>query len=230
MSVWKQLLLKFNDAFWQTKKNSNTTSIVKAADLNYDVRFAHSIVALAAKMAKADGNATYDETMAFRSAFPIAKEDELAFTKLFGLAKASVLGYEGYAKQIGKRYKNNKTLLKDVLSVLFIVAAADGIINSDEEVFLKNVSTYFGLSETDYARVSYQFIKTQDPDPYFILGIDEDATDIEVKIAWLKLVTENHPDSFIASGQSLDFIKLAHEKTSQINNAYSKIKELRRKK
>lgn len=58
---------------------------------------------------------------------------------------------------------------------------------------------------------------------YRILGVDKSATDAEVKKAYRKLMSENHPDRLIAKGVPESMIKLATEKTQQISKAYEEI-------
>ena len=57
-------------------------------------------------------------------------------------------------------------------------------------------------------------------DPYKILGISHDATDIEVKNAYRALARKYHPDNFASDEVSKE---LANEKMQEINEAYDKI-------
>ncbi|KAF0185331.1 MAG: DnaJ like chaperone protein [Hyphomonadaceae bacterium] len=226
MSIWKRLIENAALPFQVLAKNSKSKAIAHL-DPVIDTDFAAAVVALAAKMAKADGVATLDETLAFRAAFPIAKEDEEAFERLFALAKTSVLGYEGYAKQIGKKYKSQKQILVDVLAILFLVAAADGAITKSEENYLADVAVHMGIKGSEYSRISMQYFPDREPSPYLILGIDEAASDQELKSAWLKIVNSMHPDNFIARGEPIEFVKLANQHTALANDAYRQIKAMR---
>lgn len=224
MSIWKRLFENTTKSLFDFGSKADS----KSRDHIIDTDFAAAVVALAAKMAKADGSATHDETLAFKAAFPIAKEDEIAFDKLFALAKGSVLGFDGYAKQIGKRYKNQKQILLDVLAVLFFVAAADGIITKSEEEYLTKVAKYLGLSDADYSKISMPYFPDRTPNPYVVLGLEETATEKEVKQAWLNLVSANHPDHYLGRGEPLEFVKLANQRTAIANNAYAQIKAMRK--
>ena len=227
MSIWKRLFednaKRFWDSFSSSSPRANKNPFI-------DTDFAASVVALAAKMAAADGEVTHDETLAFRAAFPINSEDEETFERLFHLAKSSVLGYDGYAKKIGKKYKANKQILFDVLSVLFFVAAADGMIRQSEEDFLKNVSAHFGISSSDYSRISHVYFNDRELDPYHELEVQESDSDEVIRAAWLRIVTKNHPDNFVGRGEPIEFVKLANINTANANNAYAKIKAARQNK
>jgi DnaJ like chaperone protein len=225
MSIWKRLFDLIGSA-WGAVFESDHPVDPCSPDPG-DMDFAAAVVALAAKMAKADGRSTLDEAAAFRLAFPILPEDRAMFDRLFNLAHETVHGYECYAKRIGKRYAAKPCLLEDVLDVLFSVAAADGAITANEEAYLGRVAELFGFTETEFARLSAPFFPDRLPDPYSIIGVDIDANDEDIRRAWMRLMNENHPDTFIARGAPLDFIKAAHEKTASINLAYDAIKKSR---
>lgn len=192
-----------------------------------DLDFAAAVVALAAKMAKADGKITLDEAAAFRAAFPIAPDERALFDRLFKLAQETVHGYESYARRIGRRYVSKPCLLEDVLDILFAVAAADGAITEKEEAYLARVADHFGFTETEFARLSAPYFPHREPDPFSIIGVEIGASDDDIRRAYMRLMNENHPDTFIARGAPQEFIKSAHEKSAAINLAYEMIKKSR---
>lgn len=225
MSLWKRLLDLASAAFGLNP--SDDRPIDPCSPDPGDLDFAAAVVALAAKMAKADGRTTLDEASAFRAAFPISPEDRPMFDRLFKLAQETVHGFEGYARRIGRRYLAKPCLLEDVLDVLFSVAVADGAITQSEETFLARVAELFGFTETEFARLSAPYFPDRSPDPYSIIGVDLSASDDDIRRAWTRLMSENHPDTFIARGAPLEFIKAADEKAATINSAYEAIKKSR---
>ncbi len=62
-------------------------------------------------------------------------------------------------------------------------------------------------------------------DPYRVLGVSPTANDTEIKEAYKNLVKKYHPDRF----QDEDMKELATEKMADINTAYDRITEDRRK-
>src|SRR5215468_6045164 len=58
------------------------------------VAFSVAMIALAAKMAKADGIVTRDEVDAFRRVFVVEAHDERSVRRLFDLATRDVAGFE----------------------------------------------------------------------------------------------------------------------------------------
>lgn len=228
MSLWKRLLDLAGNAFHPSPQDAG--SVDPCSPDPGDMEFAAAVVALAAKMARADGKSTLDEAAAFRAAFPIAPDERPMFDKLFSLAQETVHGFEGYAKRIGKRYVAKPCLLEDVLDVLFAVAAADGAITDGEVDYLRRVAELFGFTETEFARISAPYFPDRAPDPYTILSVSIQASDDDIRRAWTRCVAENHPDKFIARGAPVEFIKAAHEKTAAINAAYEEIKASRKHK
>src|SRR5271166_472281 len=64
------------------------------------VAFTVGVIALGAKMAKADGIVTRDEIEAFKEVFKVPPGEEQNVGRLFNFAKQDVAGYESYARQL----------------------------------------------------------------------------------------------------------------------------------
>ena len=84
------------------------------------VAFTIAVIALGAKMAKADGQVTRDEVTAFREVFQIAQEDEAGAAKVFNLARQDVAGFEDYAARIRRMFGDQDGTLCDLMEGLFI--------------------------------------------------------------------------------------------------------------
>src|SRR5215510_6530901 len=83
------------------------------------VAFTVGVIALGAKMAKADGVVTDDEVNAFKQVFKIPPGEMKNVAQIFNMAKKDVTGYEVYAEQLASILKGNRGLLQDVLEGLF---------------------------------------------------------------------------------------------------------------
>jgi len=70
------------------------------ADTRRRVAFSIAMIALSAKMAKADGVVTQDEFRAFKSIFSVPEEEYAHVVRLYNLAQQDVAGYESYARQL----------------------------------------------------------------------------------------------------------------------------------
>lgn len=189
--------------------------------------FTIGVIALAAKMAKADGVVTEDEVRAFRQVFDVPEEEAGNVLRVFDLANRSVDGYEAYARQLAGLFSTEPDLLEDVIDGLFHIAKADGAVHERELEYLQNVAAIFGFDEVDFERISARHIRPEGEDPYVILGLDRSASDEEVKRAYRKLVAEHHPDRAMARGLPEEFVKIATDKLAKINGAYDRIQQER---
>ena len=117
-----------------------------------DVAFTVGVIALAAKMAKADGVVTKDEVKAFKSAFKVSDAEMKQGARVFNLAKQNVTGYEDCAEQLVIVFKGNRKMLEDVLEGLFHIAKADAALHPREEEFLGQVAKRFGFPIASLAR------------------------------------------------------------------------------
>jgi DnaJ like chaperone protein len=61
-------------------------------------------------------------------------------------------------------------------------------------------------------------------DAYDVLGVTATASDAEVRRAFRRLISKNHPDKLVAQGLPESMIAAAHERTQRILEAYETIK------
>jgi DnaJ like chaperone protein len=193
-------------------------------DSDPGVTFTIAIIALAGKMAKADGVASEQEFEIFAKVFVMPPEEEANVRRIFNLARQDMAGFEHYAGQIASLFRGNPAVLEDVLDGLFEIAKADGVLHPCEARFLERVAEIFGFAPNEYRRIRASHFAPELTDPYVILGLSYVADEEEIKQTYRRLVRENHPDSLIARGVPAEFIKLATDKLAAINTAYEKIR------
>ena len=186
------------------------------------VGFAIAVIALGAKMAKADGQVTRDEVTAFREVFSIPPEEEKNAARVFNLARNDVAGYDGYARQIARMFGQGDPALEDVLDGLFHIAFADGEYHPREAEFLRDVAEIFGIGETCFRSLLARY-SPDHKDPYAVLSVERsDSTEI-IRKRWRALVRETHPDRAIARGMPEEAIKIATDRLAEVNDAYQAI-------
>ncbi|MGI9381341.1 MAG: TerB family tellurite resistance protein [Methyloligellaceae bacterium] len=188
------------------------------------VAFTMGVIALGAKMAKADGVVTKDEIVAFKEVFKVPEEEVKNVARVFDLAKQDIAGFESYADQLARMFADNKKLLEDVLEGLFHIAKADEVLHPAEEEFLSEVAAHFGFTETEFRYIrSRHVMNTETVDPYDVLEISPEISDEDLKTHYKKLVRENHPDKLIARGVPEEFIEISTKRLAAINQAYDEL-------
>ena len=211
-----------------TRSTSWPARSVSAADgePQKNIAFTIAVIALSAKMARADGVVSPVEIEAFHRVFRYLPEEAGNVERVFNLAKQDVAGYEAYADQIASLLKDDRKLLQHVLEGLMHVATADGVLHPKEDEYLKAVATRFGFSDSEYRFFRARFVKDCD-NPYDVLRLDPKATNEEIKAKYRELVRNNHPDRLMATGVPAEFIDLATRKLAAINAAYETISKER---
>ena len=123
MSFWKRL------AGATSEENRSIATLLRAVGHHlargrynsndtpeHQIAFTIGVIALGAKMAKADGVVTRDEVLAFKEVFKVPDEEMQNVSRIFDLSRKDIVGYEAYANQLASLLKDNDKLLEDVSS------------------------------------------------------------------------------------------------------------------
>ena len=232
MSIWERI-----GEFVTRISSSATSGIADIAetvrnlfggdpDLRRRVAFSVAMIALSAKMAKADGVVTHDEIRAFQQIFEVPRSQLRNVARLYDLAKRDVAGYEAYAEQMARLCGSGRTncrMLEDILDGLFFIAAADGVLHERDEHFLRRVAEIFDIEESHYQTILARHVHLGPADPYIVLGIEPGRPFADIRKRYRQLVAENHPDRLIGRGLPQEFIKIATARLAAINAAYEAI-------
>lgn len=133
--------------------------------------------------------------------------------------------------------------LKQMLMVHLVgVSLADGVLDPAEEDLLRQIATGVGFDRRSFDHL-IQMIRNQShfqnqgasydskndlQAAYEALGVEETATDAEIKKAYRKLMSEYHPDKLMGQGVPEDMIKVATERSQEVQTAYDLIKKSRK--
>ena len=191
------------------------------------VAFAIAVIALGAKMAKADGQVTRGEVSAFREVFQIARDDEAGAARVFNLARQDVAGFEEYAARIKAMFGDQTGALSDLLEGLFHIAIADGQYHPDENLFLERVAEIFELPPREFRQMRCRFVPDAAPDPYEVLGASPDESFEALRKRYRDMVRAAHPDRMVARGVPVEAMRLAEKRMVDINHAWDEIRAQR---
>lgn len=135
-----------------------------------------------------------------------------------------------------------KQLQRTLLMYLVSLAMADRKLDSGERAALQRIATLLGFPAPELeqllrmARAQEHFHGedgfaaqpgTSLEDAYAALGVTKSVSDRELKQAYRRRMSENHPDKLIAKGVPEDMIKLATERSQEIQAAYEMIRKTR---
>jgi DnaJ like chaperone protein len=194
------------------------------------VSFSVAMIALSAKMAKADGIVAPAEVAAFRSIFEIPAEEMRNVFRLYDLAKQDTAGFEAYAARMTTlcaEGEHHCQLLSDVLDGLFHIAKADGVLHERELRFLRRIAEIFELSEREFVAVENRHVAHGEAGDYAVLGVLPSDPLPKIRERYLELVRENHPDRLAARGVPAEFMAIGTERMKAINAAYESVAKAR---
>ena len=188
MSIWSRI----SDALSALAKGESLADVFThlRTPPERSAGFAIAVIALGAKMAKADGQVTRDEVSAFREVFTIPQSEEKNAARLFNLARTDVAGFELYAQKVAAMFGPDDPALSDLLEGLFHIAVADGEYHPSENEFLMQVSEIFGMKPGKFKALRSRFVPVRNchPDRMYARGVPKEA----VKLAEKRLIAVNH--------------------------------------
>jgi DnaJ like chaperone protein len=233
MSFWDSLLKIV------TTTGNALTGVVEAVRTLFEgdpetrrkVAFSVAMIALSAKMAKADGIVNEAEVSAFRDIFKFPADQAKNVARLYNLARQDVAGYEAYAEKMASlcsSCERNCPILEDIVDGLFHIAKSDGAVHEKELTFLRRVAEIFRMDDEHFGCTMARHVHGDDRDPYQVLGVSPKDDFSAIRKRYRVLVSENHPDMLVARGVPEEFHAIANDRMAVLNAAYEAIERERR--
>lgn len=186
------------------------------------VAFTIAAIALAAKMASVDGDASAAEFNTFQRLFRVDPKESENVRRFYDMAKQSPAGFEAYAAQAAQLLGPGSPLLEDLLEALWLIAATDGF-HPAELPYLRDVAQHLGIDPARAAAIRARHIAAPEDDPWSILGVPPGADAPALRQAYHALVRQYHPDRHLAEGMPSEFIRVAEARMAAINAAYAAV-------
>jgi len=198
-------------------------------------------VALAAKIAKADGKVDSLEAELVSNmlkdvsqAFEKSEEVRDILKAIFNREKDLVFNVDEIALALQQRLRGDKQKALMMLQFLTHLSFVDGELSHTEERLLLKIASFLHIEHSEIEALLNHFASMHsnassssmnEQKAYEILGVSEGVSLKDVKKAYRKLVREYHPDIMQAKGESEAYIKEATAKVQEINAAYELLKE-----
>ena len=127
-------------------------------------------------------------------------------------------------------------LLRLFIEFQMQMGAADGAMSPEKKKLLDHICQQFRFFGHNFSQQRSQTHSThtqRNPnslhEAYSLLKVTPNTSDADVKKAYRKMMSKNHPDKLMAKGLPESMISLANEKTQQIKKAYDLICSTRKK-
>ena len=227
MSIWSTISKLISNI---SKKGEQLSKIFQKLKTPPEktVGFTIAVIALSAKMAKADGIVTNEEVKAFRQVFYIPENEEKNASMVFNLARKDVAGFEIYASKVNKMLYPNTKILEELLEGLLHIATSDGIYHPAENHFIETVAKIFKIDQNKLNILKSRYLPNETINPFLILGVNPNWDMSIIKKKWQELVRECHPDKYLTRGLPSEASVLANNRLLKINEAWIMIKNYKK--
>ena len=207
-------------------------------------RLIDSTFSVMGALCKADNVVTRDEIQSVERVFEMLnlrgeqrEQAKAAFTR----GKQPGFDVDAAADEFARISRGRGPLLQLFLQLQVMAVAADGRVHPAEHAMLVRVARRLGLHEADVSQLEALLraaaagpsaagappAKDRLADAYAALGVTPDSSSAEIKRAYRKLISQNHPDKLASRGLPESMRAVAEERSREINSAYDLIKAAR---
>jgi len=203
-----------------------------------------STFAVMGALCKADNVVSREEINAVEQIFGMLKlqgESREQAKAAFNRGKQDGFDLDAAVDQFARISRGRGPLVQLFLQVQCMAVAADGRIDPAEHAMLVRIAQRLGLTEADVSQLEALLRaamggpsdtggkpqKNRLADAYAALGVTADAKPAEIKRAYRKLISQNHPDKLAARGLPESMRPVAEERSRELNSAYDLIKSAR---
>ncbi|MDR5885910.1 co-chaperone DjlA [Vreelandella janggokensis] len=202
--------------------------------------FLDSIFSVMGCLCQADGKVTDGELDVAEKLFDqmrLQGEQRTRARAAFERGRSDDFDLDAELASVNRLTRHQPVMRQVFLQVQLSAIAADGVLHDAEHEMILRVARGVGCSETEVQQIeamlhgaaansqgaSEEALK----DAYRVLGVSEDASDAEVKKAYRRLMSQNHPDKLAGKGLPESMREVAQARTSEISNAYERIQKSR---
>jgi DnaJ like chaperone protein len=208
-------------------------------------QFLETTFAVMGALCKVDGVVTRDEIATAEAMFDrlrLSGEQRERAKAAFNRGKSPGFDLDAEVRAFAQIARGQRPLFVMFLQIQCSAIASDGKVHPAEHQLLVRVARLLGLNDADVAQLE-ALLRTGAPgedfagasrttrsrldDAFAALGLPSWASDAEIKKAYRRLISQNHPDKLAGKGLPESMRALAEERTREINAAYETIKNAR---
>jgi len=205
--------------------------------------FFETAFTLMGHVAKSDGRVSEQEvalTEQLMARLGLSGEHRQEAIALFKRGSSPGFDVDAQLREFSVHCGSHPNLRQMLMVFLFSTAMADGAISAEEHTLLRRIAIAAGFSDAQFEQLLRMFAAQEQfggagaaprPDAlaqaYQALGVEASASDREVKHAYRKLMSQFHPDKLIAEGMPEDMVRIATERTQEIQNAWEVVRKSR---
>jgi DnaJ like chaperone protein len=196
-------------------------------------------------LCKTDGVVTRSEINTVEQIFNMLRlrDDQRAHAKsAFNRGKQPDFDLDNAVDSFAAITRGRRPLLQLFLQLQCMAIIADGEVHLAEHEMLVRIARRLGFGEHDVRQLEAllraatsraapgggaQASASRLDDAYEAVGVTASATDSEIKRAYRKLISQNHPDKLASRGLPESMRPVAEERSRELNKAYDLIKESR---
>ena len=204
--------------------------------------FLGTVFVLMGKIAKADGRVSGEEIAHVEQIFQklgMTTEHRQQAIALFKKGATQDFDIRPTITEFMAVCGHTASLKQMLLVYLIVMAFADGHLEPTEEALLKDIALHLGYSQQQFQQIMGMVINQSHfssgqatsasslEDAYKALGVSKENSDLEIKRAYRKLMSQYHPDKLMGQGMPEDMIAMATTQAQEVQVAYDLIKKSR---
>jgi DnaJ like chaperone protein len=196
-------------------------------------------------IAKIDGRVSESEIQVARAVMAhlqLNADQKLLAIQYFNLGKSPEFNFETAMDNFVKNCGYHSQLIQLFVEIQIQGALVDGLQNTAKKQVLERLCDRLNIPPIILAQMESPFYSKQYNNEssqktrlsqseliisYGLLGVNDKATDEQVKKAYRQLMSQHHPDKLVAKGLPEEMIKIATEKTQRIQKAYELVSKSR---
>ena len=183
-----------------------------------------------AKLVRSDGRIEKEEIDTIEKFMAedlnLAPESRQYARNIFQTALHSHESFEDFAVQFYNQFRYQPQFLELMIDIMLRVAVSDAAVNDNEEKIIQSAAHIFNFTDERYGSLRSKYVS--DAEKYYaVLNAGNTDTDDHIKQQYRKLAQDYHPDKIVSKGLPEEFVKFAHDKFRDIQEAYDAIKKER---